>query len=238
MYTVKTTEKGKPLNEDEAIEKKQKKEEETYLLSAHGLAESEEKQKKHQPTYHYIAPELQRPIPEGKELTEISSSLTPEELADTYDGKTLLADRMTRMKKASPPGTEIGVRINPKTGNAEIYARGEKLNGRKFRKNMGILSQVPITMFKSFPLYTNAYENPISHLSPEEQNTLIKNSREVTEMVEGVPLGLNSRKEIQNYFAARALARGLQIIGLAVQSPDETIGYAPPKISKPMLLSP
>lgn len=181
-------------DEDEAAKKRR----EGYLRHAWAPATAELTAKE-PPVFRHIQPELIAPYPENQNITEMSSALDPEELAPTPMGRLLLADRLARMKKASPPGTEIGVRINPLTGEAEAYARGAELQAAAFRKKMEVISQFPIYGGSKEAPNMEAYKDPHSLLSQQEQDGLIQASQEAFKVISEMPENCTTRKEILNH---------------------------------------
>lgn len=182
--------------EDETVAAKKRWEE--YLRHAH-LPAAEESIIKEPPVYRYIKPELISPHPDNPQIAELFSTLDPEELAPTPMGRLLLTDRLARMKKASPPGTEVGLRINPLTGKAEAYARGTELCAETFRKKMEAISKFPIHGGLKEAPNAEDYKNPCSHLPPEEQNRLTQAGQEAFRIISHIPSNCNTRKEILSY---------------------------------------
>lgn len=173
-----------------------------------------------------IIPELQKPDISG--YTTISSSLKPEELADTAEGRAHLAERMYRMKQASPEGTEIGMRIDPRTGEPEIYARGLNLNGKDFTSRLQSISSVPISLTSAPVITKDDYNSPKSLLSPPEQTTLSKNGNEACGWIKNLKAGLTTEKIILLCLAASTEAGNLPTIR-AEPSPSTNVGLLPPE---------
>lgn len=225
---------------EEAERKKKSDHEQMFAaLDADESKQKDEKQPLNLPNLYPIVPELQCPST-GLFVPTVSCKLFPFEIADTPEGRVKLAKQLAFMKQAAPRGTEIGVRINPKDGNPEVYARGENLNYEKFFSRMAELRGVaPITPGIVEPITTSDYINAKTNLTPSEQTHLIRNTRSALKVLEGLNQTHNGRDAIQDdahrEAELEAIRNTLQQTGLTNIPLEQVV--ATPKKHKSMSLA-
>lgn len=124
------------------------------------------------------------------------------EIGDIND-KEEIAEKMAIMKQIVPEGTEIGVRVDPETGGAEIYAETTDMSFEEIEQKMSDIMGFEVKGMREKATRTAAYEDAKTPLSKEEQKALVANANEAMEIVEGMEGDYKNTTEIRAYITSQ-----------------------------------
>lgn len=147
-----------------------------------------------------IGEELQHPAP-TKFVPEVGWELHPSMLADTPEGRYLLTRELAFMKQAVPNDVEVNIRINPKSGKAEIFARGENLDLEEYRAKIGKILNGRLDSTPRMPPMAEDYKNASCSFSPKDQEALIKNTKSALQTIGTMERGYESYAAISDHVA-------------------------------------
>lgn len=163
--------------------------------------EPKEQQLNHNiPNIYPIKKPLQNAAPEAF-VPEVWIELDSAYLEDSLEGKYLLTRKLALMKQSVPDDVEVNIRINPKSGKAEIFARGDSLNYDQYQKAQDKIMDWKTTVSSGSPPMASDYENAKCSITPINQEAFIRNSQSALKIVNEMEKGYESYIDISKHVA-------------------------------------